>query len=324
MARPSKYVSRADLGWGASPATSANPRSGLVIHYDAANQNLANRDHSACLTYWRNTRNFHIGTNGWADIGYSWGACAHGYILEGRGLFRTQAAQPGGNSSHYSCTLMTGPTDTITAEQINAVRRLRQWLMEPESSISGTVLGHRDFIATSCPGDKAYRMVQDGTFAKAPDDSEGDDDMPDRNLYATTSGYTQTIPAEEWTTIRFDRIFRDGSWEEKTPEPSFVFGPSLYSASVGVRVDGLTAGQEFQIRLAYYRESDTGGWERYATMPIDSPVHDVGQGHFTTSWNGSVAGSRRGRVRVEVIHYGADDQNVEVTFARAEALVWRG
>lgn len=105
--------------------------------------------------------------------GNSFMACAHGNVMEGRGLFRTQAAQPGGNTSHYSVTLATGPNDTITPEQINAVRQLREWLMEPESSIAGTVLGHRDFVSTSCPGDKAYGMVQDGTFSE---DAEWEDD----------------------------------------------------------------------------------------------------------------------------------------------------
>ncbi|PDP86229.1 hypothetical protein CQJ94_20720 [Glycomyces fuscus] len=94
--------------------------------------------------------------------------CAHGYVIEGRGLYRTQAAQPGGNTSHYSATLATGPTDVITPEQVNAVRALRQWLMEPDTSIAGTVLGHRDFVSTSCPGDKAYALVRDGTFEQPP------------------------------------------------------------------------------------------------------------------------------------------------------------
>lgn len=105
--------------------------------------------------------------------GNSFMACAHGYVMEGRGLFRTQAAQPGGNTSHYSVTLATGPSDPITDEQINAVRQLREWLMEPSSSIAGTVLGHRDFVATSCPGDTAYGMVQDGTFAEPAAWDEG-------------------------------------------------------------------------------------------------------------------------------------------------------
>ncbi|WP_051064698.1 N-acetylmuramoyl-L-alanine amidase [Nocardiopsis halotolerans] len=100
--------------------------------------------------------------------GNSFMCCAHGHVIEGRGLYRAQAAQRGGNTSHYSTTLATGPTDPITPEQINAVRALRQWLMEPDTSIAGTVLGHRDFNPTSCPGDRAYALVRNGTFAQPP------------------------------------------------------------------------------------------------------------------------------------------------------------
>ncbi len=102
MGKPSNYVTRKDLGWSAtSPAGYANPRSGLVIHYDSNDQNLAGKDHSACLTYWRNTRSFHTGPRRpWDDVGYSFFACPHGYVLEGRGLNRVQAAQPGGNATH--------------------------------------------------------------------------------------------------------------------------------------------------------------------------------------------------------------------------------
>lgn len=168
MARPENYVSRADLGWGASPAAGATIRSGLVIHYDSGNLNLANRPHSDCIAYWRNTRNFHTGpSRGWLDIGYSFMACPHDYILEGRGLNKQQAAQPGGNATHYSVTLATGPAEDIAPGAINAVRRLRKWLIDDYNN-STAVSGHRDFVATSCPGNKAYALVQNGTFAQAP------------------------------------------------------------------------------------------------------------------------------------------------------------
>jgi hypothetical protein len=163
------FISRSDLGWGSSPAAGATIRSGLVIHYDSGNLNLANRPHTDCLTYWRNTRSFHMGPQrGWADIGYSFMACPHDYVIEGRGLNKQQAAQPGGNATHYSVTLATGPAEDIAPGAINAVRRLRQWLMASPRNNHGRVLGHRDFIATSCPGNRAYALVQDGTFTKAP------------------------------------------------------------------------------------------------------------------------------------------------------------
>lgn len=178
MARPPLYITRADLDWPTtSPAGDANPRSGLVIHYDSTDQGLASKPLSASLDYWRRTRAFHTGpSRGWDDIGYSFLATAQGYIVEGRGLYKAQAAQPGGNTSHYSVTLATGPTDTITPEQIDAVRWLRQWLMEDHGN-AGTVLGHRDFISTSCPGARAYALVEDGTFTRPPGQITEVDDM---------------------------------------------------------------------------------------------------------------------------------------------------
>jgi hypothetical protein len=184
----------------------------LVIHYDSANQNLANKPHSACIAYWKATRKFHTGSSrGWVDIGYSFMACPHGHVLEGRGLFRTQAAQPGGNSTYYSCTLATGPRDAITDEQINAVRELRQWLMEPVTSIAGTVKGHRDFIATSCPGDAAYAMVRNGTFTRPPSgtaapapDPEPEDFLNMADLTWLSSSITQKLPKGERVCILFD------------------------------------------------------------------------------------------------------------------------
>lgn len=181
MPEPQLYVSRSDLGWGASAAAGADPKSGLVIHYDSADQGLADKAHSACISYWKATRKFHMGpSRGWVDIGYSYMACAHGYVIEGRGLRKVQAAQPGGNSTYYSCTLATGPSDAITDAQVDAVRALRQWLMEPTTSIAGTVKGHRDFISTSCPGDAAYALVKNGTFKQPPGSGGGtgsEDDM---------------------------------------------------------------------------------------------------------------------------------------------------
>ncbi|MFV2196261.1 N-acetylmuramoyl-L-alanine amidase [Nocardiopsis sp. LOL_012] len=177
MPRPRLYVSRSDLGWGPTPASYADPKSGLVIHYDSVDQGLAAAPHAACLDYWRRTRAFHTGPRRrWADLAYSFLCCAHGYVVEGRGLYRQQAAQPGGNSTHYSATLATGPGDPVTPEQIDAVRLLRAWLMEPDTSVAGTVLGHRDFVSTSCPGDTAYALVRDGTFTRPPGaGTEGDD-----------------------------------------------------------------------------------------------------------------------------------------------------
>lgn len=606
MPRPSKYVSRSDLGWGTSPASRANPRSGLVIHYDSANQGLAGRDHSACLTYWRNTRNFHTGpSRGWADIGYcadeeteilteegwrsfrqlragdsvltldhgsgtsrwqpvqavnvfpaaertlirmagrfhsslttanhrwpvertgtaqgrrlspeapprtpgesrfsgkpgeagevakhrapgkhwattatltgrdrirtaapcdhlpnepkwpdalvtevartwsaraamgtrlrehapggvpghaflrsltapqlrlllgefaghgtrrglsrgsaealqfaavlagraahlradpgtdrgggwsvafdrqqslpvgpgglslreesygghiwcpttpngtwlarrrgtvyftgnSFMACAHGYVIEGRGLYRAQAAQPGGNSSHYSCTLATGPTDAITPEQINAVRVLRQWLMEPDTSIAGTVLGHRDFIATSCPGDRAYRLVRDGAFAQPPGDTGGDD-MPRHRRFEKDNA--QALKPRTWASLSFDRRHNGDTGEFYSLVGVEETDGAYYDVSVGVVLEGVTPGSEVQIRATEYEPDGGGGWRIARNRPLDSPVHASGGAHFTYSWKGNLAAGRR--VRIRVAQFG--EVEAHVTSATADVFYW--
>lgn len=191
-----RLVTRAAFGWGPSAARSASPTRGLVIHYDSADQGLAAKSHSACIAYWVRTRKFHMGpARGWADIGYSFGCCVHGDVFEGRGLGREQAAQPGGNDTWYSVTLMSGPSEEPTPAQVGAVRELRAWLMS--KGLAGAVRGHRDFYNTSCPGDLLYGLVLDGTFTRSIDE---EDDMPTAREIADEvyDRFTHTLPEDVW------------------------------------------------------------------------------------------------------------------------------
>lgn len=191
-----KLVKRSSFGWGAARASYAPCNQGLVIHYDGGNTGLARKPHSACVTYWKNTRKFHMNGNGWADIGYSYGACPHGYVFEGRGWQKNQAAQPGGNTTWTSCTLMSGPAENPTEAQINAVRELNVYLQKKD--LKERFRGHRDFFATACPGTKLYAMVKDGTFAKSPGKittPENEDDVP---KYVNASGSLKGLKPGVW------------------------------------------------------------------------------------------------------------------------------
>ncbi|WP_143220893.1 hypothetical protein [Actinomadura sp. CNU-125] len=115
-----KLQRRSAFGWPGTAAGYAPCKNGLVVHYDGANKGLARKPHSACVDYWKWCRRFHMGTRGWADVGYSYAVCAHGYVMEGRGWQRQQAAQPGGNSTWTSVTFMSGPAERPTAAQIGA------------------------------------------------------------------------------------------------------------------------------------------------------------------------------------------------------------
>jgi hypothetical protein len=165
-----KITTRGDLGWGPTGAAPAHPTKGLVVHYDGSNQGLARKGHLACVTYWRNTRAFHTGPErGWKDIGYSYGCCPHGTVLEGRGLDHEQAAQPGGNRDYYSVTFMSGEDEDPTPEQIAAFRALRSWLMT-KHGVGPAVKRHRDFVSTDCPGDRLSKLVTTGALITGEDD----------------------------------------------------------------------------------------------------------------------------------------------------------
>lgn len=162
-----KLEKRSSFGWPATAAGYAPCKNGLVVHYDGAKQGLAGKSHESCRTYWRNTRKFHMGpSRGWVDIGYSYAVCPHGYVMEGRGWQRQQAAQPGGNTTWTSVTFMSGEGEEPTSAQVNAFKELRAWLRG--KGLGAAIRGHREFVSTSCPGSVLYAMVKSGALTGAP------------------------------------------------------------------------------------------------------------------------------------------------------------
>lgn len=158
-------IKRSFFGWPVSDTGSADPKSGLVLHYDGPGQNLSKKTHTHCIEYWQGVRHFHMGpSHGWADIGYSYGVCPHGIAFEGRGAKRVQAAQQGSNSSWYSCSLMLGNGEKPTDAQIATVNNLRDYLHSQYGN-SKVVKGHKDFNSTDCPGTIIYKMIKDGVFS---------------------------------------------------------------------------------------------------------------------------------------------------------------
>lgn len=181
---------RPTFGWPKTAGGgSARPTNGLVAHYDGSDQGLAAKSHSACRTYWKNTRKFHMGpSRGWSDIGYSFAVCPHGIAMEGRGVNRQQAAQPGGNSTWYSVTFMTGEHERPTAKQLEAWALLRAWLIK-NYGVKTAVSGHWKFISTSCPGGVLKKMVADGTLRRGVDSGGKPKPAPKPTKPGTAPGF---------------------------------------------------------------------------------------------------------------------------------------
>lgn len=221
-----KIENRATFGWPATTAASAPCDKGLVIHYDGATKprGVAGWSHERCRQYWQDTRKFHMGpARGWRDIGYSYGVCPHGTVLEGRGWQREQAAQPGGNASWTSVTLMLGEGEDPTAAQVEGVRELRAWLRG--KGLGATVRGHRDFVSTSCPGDRLYGRLAD--FAKDPTKIESKEE-------------DVATPKDIWA----HEI--DAPWDERDPKwnaSTHLRVMHSHVRALGTKVDALAADQ---------------------------------------------------------------------------------
>jgi hypothetical protein len=169
-----KLQRRSAFGWGPSAAGYADPRLGIAVHYEGSRTGIANWTHDRCIDHWQATRRFHMNTRGWKDIAYSFSCCKH-YVLEGRGPRKAQAAQPGGNTTWYSCTFMTGPGEAIHPGQVENFRQLRAWL-RGTYGVAAAIRPHSSFVSTGCPGDILRRMIADGTLTRPPQSEE--DDLP--------------------------------------------------------------------------------------------------------------------------------------------------
>ena len=99
-----RLVTRAQ--WGARPpenrtALVRHDQLGTAVHYSGSDAD-EQADHANCARRVRAIQDFHLDGRGWADIAYSYVACKHGYIYEGRGRGIRTAAQG------------TGPVSTRT------------------------------------------------------------------------------------------------------------------------------------------------------------------------------------------------------------------
>lgn len=157
---------RAD--WDATPTSGmafvpAARRDEFFNHYDGANPlGLADQPHSACLAKVKADQRFHMGpSRGWSDIGYNGLICQHGRAIEGRGLDYAGAHCPDHNTRGYGIQFQVGGNEAPTQAAKDRMRRLYDDLCD-RSGRKLAMKGHRDGLATLCPGDIVYSWVKAG------------------------------------------------------------------------------------------------------------------------------------------------------------------
>jgi hypothetical protein len=184
-----KIVSR--LEWGAKPwngTPSAVPlslRGEFFVHYDGASH-----INYTGVQVPRAIERTHL-NQGWSGVGYNFVIDQKGTIYEGRGWGLQGAHCPNHNVSGIGVQIAIGGDQEPSAAALAACRAL----YEEACRKTGRTLakkGHRDGLATKCPGDKLYAWVKAGMpagdYEPAPNPGGGSGGGP-----APVSRYKVTI-----------------------------------------------------------------------------------------------------------------------------------
>ena len=102
----------------------------------------------------RNIQNFHMNTNGWADLGYNWLVSPTGTVYEGRGWGMQGAHARGHNASSIGVAYIGDGRQPVSDAAKFAVLRLAAEADRRFGSLRR--VGHRDVGSTVCPGDVLY------------------------------------------------------------------------------------------------------------------------------------------------------------------------
>jgi hypothetical protein len=118
----------------------------------------------------RDCQNLHMDTNGWADTGQQLTISRGGYVMEGRNRSleaigkgaNVMGAQTANNNGHTLGIENEGTYTSVLPPTAlwNALVQTLAWLcddygLDPHAAI----VGHRDYVATQCPGDALYAKL---------------------------------------------------------------------------------------------------------------------------------------------------------------------
>ncbi|MFC9938757.1 N-acetylmuramoyl-L-alanine amidase [Nocardiopsis alba] len=148
-------IGRSD--WGArSPrdrtTVSWSQRTGFTVHYSAGPTSQTPRQ----------IQDFHMDSNGWADIGYNFLVDRSGKIYEGRGWTVVGAHAAPHNTSHIGVCFIGRDGDAGKAAK-NAIRSLYdEAVKKAGKKLSKTWHGGLSGNSTDCPGADLRGWVEDG------------------------------------------------------------------------------------------------------------------------------------------------------------------
>lgn len=165
---PFRVISRAE--WGAAaparPMESQAPPREAFLHYSDSSDAARIDTQAEAFAAVRGIQAFHTKTRGWSDLAYHYvvvqlqagggsrSAEPQSLVLAGRSSRMVPAAQQGHNTGTLAICVYAGPLDTITRRTRFVVEEVLR--RHPQVRTLG---GHRDVVATSCPGEHLYAQI---------------------------------------------------------------------------------------------------------------------------------------------------------------------
>ncbi|MBI5629401.1 MAG: N-acetylmuramoyl-L-alanine amidase [Elusimicrobia bacterium] len=151
--------------WGArAPSGAYEPHVPwrITLHHTAGIQTRAEED---TFREARFIQDFHQFGRGWKDIGYHFLIDSEGRILQGRPQDAIGAHVEDDNLGNIGIALLgtyhAPKNDAVSPAQLKAILDLARYLLDINRRIEpANLLGHRDYLATDCPGDKAYPLLK--------------------------------------------------------------------------------------------------------------------------------------------------------------------
>jgi hypothetical protein len=147
---------------------------------------------------------------GWSGVGYNFVIFPDGSVWEGRGWLLVGAHCPQHNTSGVGVQIHIGGNQEPSVAALRACREL----YDEACRRSGRTLlkrGHRDGIATECPGDVLYSWVQTGMPAPAPEITQEDSmgvyvepegQLPGDGVYWVSGEGVHGVDAIRWAILK--------------------------------------------------------------------------------------------------------------------------
>lgn len=247
----------------------------LIVHHSAT-ANTAASWAAVVRSFW----DFHVNTNGWADIGYNWLIDPNGVVYEGRGDNVLGAHFCGTNGRTMGVCVIGDFTSVVpTQAALDQLRNLLSWKAcninaDPLSTLlhtgSGLTLnrisGHRDGVcSTSCPGNMLYPLLPNirqnvanhiAQVCSVSDAEEAEPHAAHLHIFPNPAQDIIRIEAEGMTGLAWLELVQAGSGAvlQRLLQPE--------AAAFDVSVADLPAG------LYWLRLSSAGGEERRGVFVV--------------------------------------------------------